>query len=129
MLTARGYKARNVVAVEAIDALEVSATSVSQSPIQVHYNLQLSSPPLHLLDDVQAAVYDKLVHIPRLFWEARNAIAALLRTPKLIFEQRVIQCANNREIEGHDRSVLYWARGKGRGLVVRRIATRMSGIA
>jgi len=63
-------------------------------------------------------MHDKLVHMPRLFGEPRDAIAALLRAAKLILKQRVIQGANNGEVEGHYRIALYCASKGVPGLVV-----------
>jgi hypothetical protein len=50
--------------------------------------------PLHLLYDIQTAMHDELIHMPSLLREPRNPISALLRSAKLIFEERVILRAN-----------------------------------
>lgn len=64
-------------------------------------NSHLPAPPLHLLDDVEAAVYDELVHVPGLLAEARLAVAALLRRPELVLEERVVLRADDGEVVRH----------------------------
>lgn len=57
--------------------------------------------PLHLLDDIQAAVHDERVHVPGLVAEARDAVAALLRGAEFVLEQRVVFGADDAEVVGH----------------------------
>jgi hypothetical protein len=63
--------------------------------------IHLSTSPLHLLHNIQTAMHNKLIHMPRLLREPRNAITTLLRSPELIFKERVILCANNGKVIGH----------------------------
>lgn len=57
--------------------------------------------PLHLLDDIQAAVHDEGVHVPGLVAEAGDAVAALLRGAEFVLEQRVVFGADDAEVVGH----------------------------
>jgi len=57
--------------------------------------------PLHLLDDIQAAVHDKGVHVAGLVAEAGDAVAALLRGAEFVLEQRVVFGADYAEVVGH----------------------------
>jgi hypothetical protein len=66
----------------------------------------LTIPPLHLLDNVEAAVDDKLIQVPRLLGKARLAIAALLRCAKLVLEERVVLRADNGKVVRHGGLVL-----------------------
>lgn len=56
---------------------------------------------MHLLDDVQAAVDDELVHVPGLLAEARLAVPALLRRAELVLEERVVLRADDGEVVRH----------------------------
>jgi hypothetical protein len=78
-------------------------------------DIHLSTTPLHLLDDIQTAVHNKLVHMPSLLREPRDAIAALLRSAKLILEQRIILRANNGKVVRH--SPAFAGATKFRGVV------------
>lgn len=60
-----------------------------------------SCSPLHLLDDIQRAVHDKLVHVSLLFTEAGDAIAASFGSAELEFKERIVLCSYYREVEGH----------------------------
>ena len=64
-------------------------------------DIHLSTTPLHLLNDIQTAVHNKLVHMPSLLREPCDAIAALLRSPELILEERIILRANNGKVVRH----------------------------
>jgi hypothetical protein len=64
-------------------------------------DIHLSTTPLHLLDDIQTTVHNKLVHMPSLLWEPCDAIAALLRSAELILEKRIILRANNGKVVRH----------------------------
>lgn len=64
-------------------------------------NAHLPRPPLHLLDDIQAAVHDELVHVSRLFAEPRLPVAALLRRPELVLEERVVLRPDDDEVVRH----------------------------
>jgi len=64
-------------------------------------DIHLSTTPLHLLNDIQTAVHNKLVHMPSLLREPCDAIAALLRSPELILEKRIILRANNGKVVRH----------------------------
>ena len=68
-------------------------------------DIHLSTTPLHLLNDIQTAVHNKLVHMPSLLREPCDAIAALLRSPELILEKRIILRANNGKVVRHFSSV------------------------
>ena len=57
--------------------------------------------PLHLLHDIQTAVYDELVHVSSFVTEARDAIASLFRGAELILEDWVVFRANDGKIVGH----------------------------
>lgn len=72
---------------------------------------------MNLLDDIQTAVYDELVHVPGLLAEARLAIAALLRRPELVLEERVVLRADYGEVVRHP-----W-----RLLICRTSATKFTG--
>lgn len=57
--------------------------------------------PLHLLDDVQAAVHDERVHVAGVVAEAGDAVAALLRGAEFVLEERVVFGADDAEVVGH----------------------------
>lgn len=57
--------------------------------------------PLYFLDNVETAVDDELIHVARLFAEARHAIAALLGGAKFVFEEGGVFCADDGEVVGH----------------------------
>jgi hypothetical protein len=61
---------------------------------------------LHFFHDIQTAVHDELIHVPRLLWESCDAISALFSSPELILEERIILGANYGKVIGHSRSVL-----------------------
>lgn len=46
-------------------------------------------------------MHNELVHVARLFAEARHAVAALLRGAKLVFEEGRVLCADYGEVVGH----------------------------
>jgi hypothetical protein len=69
------------------------------------WTIHLPTTPLHLLNDIQTTVHNKLVHMPRLLGEPCDAIAALLRSPELILEERIILRANNGKVVRHFSSV------------------------
>jgi hypothetical protein len=64
----------------------------------VFFRLHLAGPPLHLFHNVQGRVHDELVHVPRLLAEARLPVAALLRGPELVLEQRVVLRADDDKV-------------------------------
>lgn len=53
--------------------------------------------PLDFLDDIQAGVDDELVYVSAVIWEAeaRNAISAGLRGPKLLAKKRDVHRGQN----------------------------------
>lgn len=57
--------------------------------------------PLYFLDDVQAAMQDELVHVARLLRKPGEAVAALLRSAKLILEEGVVLRADDGKVIGH----------------------------
>lgn len=78
--------------------------------------------PLHLLDNVQTAVYDELVHMPGIWREPGQSIAALFGGAKLVFEERIVLSPDYSEIIRHLRG-LSLCRGRvvlGEVLVSRR---------
>jgi hypothetical protein len=46
-------------------------------------------------------MHDELVHVPCLLGKPRNPITTLLRSPELIFEERIILCANYGKVVRH----------------------------
>lgn len=54
----------------------------------------LSISPLHLLHDIQTAVHNKLVHVPRGLRKSSDTIAALFGGAEFVLEERVILRAN-----------------------------------
>jgi len=64
-------------------------------------HIHLSSSPLHFLHDIQTTMHNELVHMPGLFRKPRNAITALFRRAKFVFEKRVIERSNYAEIVWH----------------------------
>lgn len=63
--------------------------------------IHLTARPLHLLEYIQRAVHDELVHGPRLVGEVRRAVAALLRRAELILEEGVVLRADYHEVVRH----------------------------
>lgn len=64
-------------------------------------NPQLAVVPLDLLDDVQAAVQDKLILMAGLLGEAGVAVAALLGRPELVLEDGVVLGADDGKVVRH----------------------------
>lgn len=65
------------------------------------HDIHLSPGPLHLLDNVQAAVDNKLVKMSSLVAEAWLTVTALLGGAKVILEQGVVLSANDGKIVRH----------------------------
>ena len=57
--------------------------------------------PLQLFDNVQTAVQDELVQVPRLLAEASLAVAPLLARAEFVFEERVVLRADYSEVVAH----------------------------
>lgn len=64
-------------------------------------DVHLTAGPLHLLEYVQRAVHDELVHGPRLVGEVRRAVAALLRRAELVLEEGVVLRADYHKVVRH----------------------------
>ena len=62
---------------------------------------QLPACPLRFLHNVQAAVQDELVQVPRLLGEPRLPIAALLAGAEFVLEERVVLGADDGEVVAH----------------------------
>ena len=58
--------------------------------------------PLHLIDDVQAAVHNERIHLPCLHAEPSNAVTSLFRSAEFELKQRIVTCADDAEVVGHD---------------------------
>ena len=69
-------------------------------------SIHLAAGPLHLLEDVERAMHDELVHGPRLVGEVRRAVAALLRRAELVLEEGVVLGADYHKIVRHGDSGL-----------------------
>jgi hypothetical protein len=85
------------------DETQLRQVVCGHSSVKGLYDSHLSVRPLHLLNNVQAAVQDELVQVPRLLAEPGLAILALLRGAKLVLEQRIVLGAYNGKIIGHCR--------------------------
>ena len=64
-------------------------------------DVHLPSSPLHLLDDIQAAMHDELVHMSRLLWEPSHAITTLFRCPEFMLKDWVVFRADDCKVVGH----------------------------
>lgn len=60
--------------------------------------------PLDLLDNIETAVDNELVHVSSLFAEASDTIATSFGSAKLMFKQRIVPRANDGEVVGHSGS-------------------------
>ncbi len=56
---------------------------------------------MNLLHDVQTAVYNELVHVAGLLGKPGLAVAAGLRRPELVLEERVVFGPDYDEVVGH----------------------------
>lgn len=66
--------------------------------------------PLQFLNNVQAAVYNELVHLASIVAKVRIAVASLSACAKLVLEERIIFGANNGKVEAHVDSCALWNR-------------------
>lgn len=118
---AGGYVTRYVVVEELVDVFEIpvkypggkssmlqailNETRKKRPPPLVGVgggdNIHMCCAPLHFFYNVQTAVQDELVHMPRRLVETRHAVAALLRGAKLMLEQRVVLGADDGEVVRH----------------------------
>jgi hypothetical protein len=57
--------------------------------------------PLDFLCNVEARVQNELIQMPNVIREARLAVAALLGGPELVFEERIVQGADNGKVVAH----------------------------
>ena len=109
--TSAGDEAGYVIIVEAIDAFQIPVTKYDEQDVLLgeKVNKHLPVPPLHLLYNIQTAVHNELVHMPRLLWKPRHAITALLRRAKLIFEERIILRADDGKVVRHVSLLRPWS--------------------